>query len=477
MRFLPLLVLLLLGGLGVSCAGSKPAAPAPAVSHRHREQSAADSDRWYATNFVGAYERIGRHDSKWDGLARMAIGLMADGRSGRNPSVSASQGGARELSRSAVERGCTDPLVRYAAVRYRQSDLQRADLELANALREVANDMEQSGYHPFHKLYATLRAAEALEVNLPKKDSVPDLASPEAQTVEAMYHRAFGHLLDALRDRDVPEEEIYLMSREFLQQMVLQPRRFTEFGEQLDHELQKLWPDSARANLARGWFQNTHAWLARGHGFAGSVTEEAGRLFASRSRAAEQALLQAWAEDPTEHRIPTAMIDICLNLGRSRPEMEQWFQRGMKVASNNYRACSAKLNYLRPSWYGSPEIMLEFGRECVRNTNWTGSVPLILMDAHSYLSSYGRSTEAEQHQYWLRPEVWPDLKSVYEEILRRFPNQPGWHHNYAWFAYQCEAWDDLNEQLRLLGPVNYEYFGGQAAFNRIVEDAKKHAKP
>ena len=80
-------------------------------------------------------------------------------------------------------------------------------------------------------------------------------------------------------------------------------------------------------------------------------------------------------------------------------------------------------------------------------------------------------------RYWLQPEVWSDIRAAYEEFFRREPNAVSWRHNYAWYAYKCQAWDDLNAQLKLLGPVNYDYFGGRTAFDKMVAEAREHAKP
>lgn len=53
-------------------------------------------------------------------------------------------------------------------------------------------------------------------------------------------------------------------------------------------------------------------------------------------------------------------------------------------------------------------------------------------------------------------------------------SEGGWHHNFARLAYWCERWDELNEQLAQLGPVNYDYFGGKEAFDKMVRLAKEH---
>jgi hypothetical protein len=81
----------------------------------------------------------------------------------------------------------------------------------------------------------------------------------------------------------------------------------------------------------------------------------------------------------------------------------------------------------------------------------------------------------DQKKYWKDPEVWADIKSSFEKFFQLYPNETGWRHNYARYAYRCEQWDDLNKLIPLLGNVNYEYFGGKQEFEKMVALAKKRS--
>jgi hypothetical protein len=118
--------------------------------------------------------------------------------------------------------------------------------------------------------------------------------------------------------------------------------------------------------------------------------------------------------------------------------------------------------------------MLEFGRECVSNKQWGGHVPLILMDAHVAIQQQF-AADAEKVGYWKQPQVWTDLNSAFERFFELNPNEISWYHNYAWYAYQAGQWATLNKLIPKLGPVNYDYFGGQDKFEEMVSQAKKHA--
>src|SRR5439155_26002432 len=143
---------------------------------------------------------------------------------------------------------------------------------------------------------------------------------------------------------------------------------------------------------------------------------------------------KAWELNPRDERIAYQMIVIELGQGKGRPRMEMWFNRAAELNPNYYEAFHAKLYYLEPKWYGSPEEMIEFGRQCVASTNWGGRVPLILKDAHDSLAKY--LPKDKQASYWKRREVWKDIKAAFEKFLALNPDETRWRHNYARHAYR-----------------------------------------
>ena len=169
------------------------------------------------------------------------------------------------------------------------------------------------------------------------------------------------------------------------------------------------------------------------------------------------------------------MLRVELGQGKSRDRMELWFSRAMGIDTNSDAACYEKFLYVQPMWYGNPEEMLVFGRECAASTKWGGQVPLMLVTAHEWLSGWNKDAAAKQ-QYWKNPAVWQDVKMAYEKFFKLNPSETGWRHNYARHAYWAEQWDDLNKQLPLLGKVNYEYFGGKLEFDKMAAEAARHRR-
>jgi len=184
-------------------------------------------------------------------------------------------------------------------------------------------------------------------------------------------------------------------------------------------------------------------------------------------------LEHAWKLYPKDPEIAHQMMTVMLGQGGGRDRMELWFNRAMVLDTNDYEACSRKLYYLEPKWYGSKEAMLDFGHECVQNTNWAGRVPLVLVDAHwNYCQGY--IDKSEQTNYWKQPDVWDDIKSSYDRFFQLNPNTVGYYEYYAWYAYQAGQWDILNELIPKLGPETYYRFGGKDKFDKMVRLAKEH---
>ena len=167
------------------------------------------------------------------------------------------------------------------------------------------------------------------------------------------------------------------------------------------------------------------------------------------------------------------MINLELGQGEGRDRMELWFQRAMELDTNNYSACWQKAYYLEPKWYGSPEDLLKFGRECVASSKWGGRVPLVLVDAHTRLVRY--VPDGKQKEYWKRPEVWKDLKAGFDKYFQLCPDANGTRQRCALYAYRCEQWEELNKQLSLLKSVDYDYFGGKEKFEEMKRLAKDHS--
>ena len=422
--------------------------------------------QWNLGTSVGDYERVGNQDPKWDEPARKALEMFARIRSYGVSSVPNAVTNIGGLCGEAIKAGCDDPLIHYLHMRYTAGAPTKANEETASAYGAIATQIRKTQYSAIRKFYVNLRAAEAYKAAAGKNSHTP----PEVHSYRAT---ATAYLKEALRDKMMPVSEVYDACRDLLEATRLNKPSHESVFKQVEPLLLANWPQEAAIHLLRGDYYIDYAWHARGNGYADTVTEEGWKLFGERLALAEEALERAWTLDRTDARIPIKMITLELGQGEGRERMELWFQRAMELDPNNYEACWKKSYYLEPKWYGSPEDLLKFGRECVASGKWGGRVPLALVDAHMRLARY--VPEGKHKDYWKRPEVWKDLKAGFEKFFQNCPDANGTRQRYVLYAYKCEQWEELNRELSLLKSVDYAYFGGKAKFEEIQRLAKEHS--
>ncbi len=420
--------------------------------------------KWNLDTLVGDYERHGKRSIKWDEPAKAGLASFAEIR------VPAKAAKRKDLfdkivtaTRTAVTNGCDDPMIAYLHARFVMPDEKHTPKEHAEAFRRAAEGLSQGAYSPIRKFYAALRAAESLKTGTNTPPEVHDWRV-----------HASEYLNESVSDKTMPVEEVFDACEQLLNTVQQNRQQYERFYQAFEPIIFKNWPSNASLYLLKGTFYTKYAWHARGSDYASKVTDKGWDLFAQRLAEAEKALTKAWEMDPHNARIACKMITVELGQGEGRPRMELWFKRATDLDPNYWDAFDAKRYYLEPKWYGSPEAMLEFGRECVNSKKWGGHAPLILRDAHEALAKY--LDKEEQPAYWKQPHVWKDLHAAFEKFFDLNPDETGWRHNYALYAYRAEQWDELNRQIPLLGEINYEFFGGKEKYDKMVREAKAHVK-
>ena len=109
------------------------------------------------------------------------------------------------------------------------------------------------------------------------------------------------------------------------------------------------------------------------------------------------------------------------------------------------------------------------------NTNYTGSVRLLLADAH-YEASRELQDESSRSAYWQRTNVWSDIQLAFSQFFKLYPDKAGYRHNYARYAAWCGQWQEFENQVKLFPSTNYSYFGGVDRFNQMVTYAAQQTK-
>jgi hypothetical protein len=223
-------------------------------------------------------------------------------------------------------------------------------------------------------------------------------------------------------------------------------------GNQLNEELwqvrrQRLeeWakrkPHSVTARLAVAAFPVKYAWMARGGGYAGTVSPEGWKLFRERmeeGRKALEALDAKTKQDPGWYEL---MLDVATSQGWPREKFDAIFLEA--VAKHPYYPpfYFIRMQFYSPRWYGSAEEVKLVAEDAVERTrsrwgeimyarlNWT------MMDVRMF-----KSGQAD----------WPRMKAGFEQMTREYPD--AWNiNNFAKFACIARDQETLSALLPKIG--------------------------
>jgi hypothetical protein len=464
--------------LALFCASSTFAADPPAPEASAVPPISPASQKrydWTKKALVGGYDRVGKHDPKWDADARQALSLITEVWATPRQHKGLDRQ-AFELSQKAVEAGCDDPMVLY--VYARTFRVRGHNPEKSIALHERAADaLADSGYSAFYRALAQCRAAQLkLErYNYFKKTKGVENADDYSAAM-ARFDKATGLLVDVAKEADLPLTEWVELGD------VLDAVAIDKLGKlQVDKALplfEKSAPKVAYLTV-KGRLYTLWAWEARGGGFASTVTREGSKLMDDRLAVAQDALEEAWKLDPTDVDAAIRMLTVELGQGQGRQRMELWFKRATQANPDSLEAYNDKLYYLEPKWYGSPEDMLQFGRDCLKEGRFGTDVPLVLELAHTSLSHYthGGWQRTADPDYFKQPGVWADLKAVHEGYLKTDTGTDldYTRNRYAYLATLCGAWDDANKMFAVIGDHPDPGVWTPASFDAARKEAAEKA--
>ncbi len=333
------LLVLAAASLLLSCKPAPTPEPKPAPKSEANSATATNTaevktnapplDRlqWSLKARLAAYEKVGHRDPKWDEPARKAIEEFARQLAGKPNEGTNSIQRIKDWTAEAIKAGCDDPLVRYLHARFIVDWGNHSGQEIATAYSTVAEAMESSRYPHMVKFYAALRASFAVN-NARTGTNVP----PQVLQFRQL---ALNHLVPVVRDKTSPIEDVYAAAHELMVAVEGNTGQTETCYRAIEQPLFENWPDSAQANALKGKFYIKYAWLARGSGWADTVTDEGWKLFRERLDESDKAFQKAWELDPKMVEVATEMITVCLGKQKPRNEMEKWFQRAMELDPNN----------------------------------------------------------------------------------------------------------------------------------------------
>ncbi len=415
----------------------------PAQRARH----ARERLEWNRRLLVDSYEKVGNKDPRWDGPAREALTKAA--------LLFAGQGGpdtrpedVYKAARLAVDAGCDDPMILHVYATTSRAAEKLAAVEYKRRMAEATRALEASRYPAIKRGLEMMRHALAMT-----SDKMPQEDREEC-----------GRLLDAAL-RLIPEslaqgdqgrqadEVRYTLAWDIMSGQKFLTGDYQAAFEKVEAVLSKVPALKVACLQLEGEYLTYYAWEARGIGLAPTVTEEGWRKFGERLARADKALREAWAAEPSGERTPTLMMTVLKGTGCERPEMETWFRRAMEADVDNFNACFAMMDWLDPKWHGSPEEVLAFGRACRDTKNWQARITLLAADAH--IRAVQLKPSDEYRAYFARPEVWDDIRTIFEDYLSHRPNDAPARSTYAAFCYNSNKIEESARQFEKVGARLY----------------------
>ena len=432
------------------------------VPHEHNparrplvlSERAATCRDWLLRALDRGYAQGGHTNSQWDPLIHAAFVAYADYT--HAGTTLAHYAVLTNAVLVAAASGCGDPMVRYMQVRYGLVDTSARPELFALASLQAFRGLWDSPYHPLLKFMAGYRAVDAarqVDVNGDRSTLLSFVTTS---------------LEDSARDTNAPPEEVFEAAGRWVEHTPA--RGWVDMVlSDLQSIMERNWSREEAYFRFRGQAEIARAWNERGSGYANTVTAEGWAGFNKHLEQAEPFLDTAWKMNPSNAYTAYLMMKLELGQSRGRERMEQWFERAMALDTNYYDAASLMSYYLEPRWHGSVDEALEFARRCVTSTNWGGQVPLVLPQLHHSLAKF--KNLAESPDYWQRPEVWEDVRSGYERFFQLNPDAFAYRHNYAGDAFLCGHYAEFLAQTKLFGFTNFQFFGGQERFRRMLAKA------
>ncbi|QDU21280.1 hypothetical protein [Urbifossiella limnaea] len=434
---------------------------------------------WYRDSLVGGFDRSKGAQAPWAGKAREALQFRADEFAAREPSgldyrVKLSSDDALA---AAIAAGCDDPLVLYLRHRLDHAAYRFPLLgQAAATLVPIVEALWASEYGGVRKAHAI---QNLLTLQLPGDRDPPP---PESRVWDARYWEALGR---ACRDPDpYTQADVVELARVREEYVMAGGGTREKAHAETAARLAEAGAPAYTRLVVTGSFLIRHAWDARGRGLADTVTPEGHRLLRRRMAEAEAALAEAHDLDPDRPEAATQMLWVCVGLGHPREEMERWFGRAMRAEPDNTPACTVKIEYLHPKWYGTDDDYLGFAWQCVRTRNVHGRLPVVpvahVMAHHTLPRPIVFPTQlADLRAAYGRPNVWVLTRTALTVLTRADPELSKFRGLFARLACVAGRYDVARRELAgvadaaaggFLTPRELEYYRSWAAAG-ILPDA------
>lgn len=433
-------------GLTFLAAATAVGAEKPIPQDKARlEKRRADRLEWHRKTLRGSYDKAGKKDPRWDKAAGEALDLAARMFSSQvEPSIKPAD--VHAAAKKAVDAGCDDPLIQYLFARTSYGVESKNLRDYNRRVQAAAVLLASSQHSPYRRAVASRWAVEAKTSDAATKpedrpklqkelDAIIDLIprslieDPRTYDWEDVWYREINSLIAAHRQIEGDDQKAF---------------------DRVDARLAKIKQVEPLRLAVKGKYLVGSGWEARTSQVAAKVTEEQFRSFGNKLIQSREALTKAWKLNHDQPHVAETMLIVEKGIGQGdRAAMETWFDRAITLDGDDQQACWSKLDWLDPKWYGSFEDMMDFGKACAETKNWRTGITLLLADAH--MRVWQRIPQGEKVNYMRNPEVWNDIRTVFEDYLKHVPDDDAQRSKFAAICYLGAHYPMANAQFQALG--------------------------
>ena len=412
------------------------------------ERDRREEARWIQRQLIRAYDGSPHRKPAWDADARQTVLLATQwARSDRD------EARLLDICRKAAAAGADDPVFLYCAatVEQRHSDIspRQVFLPMLKAANVLLTERRSTCVVLMFRCDAMAIAAKS-----PADRNCIEIWGAR----NASLHFGLGR-----EDEPVPPALLYRWAWQILDPALDRAALIEEARRVLD-PLRRMIPDSVYPTLLeavayRNAANSSFACIENrpGHDPATSRRDEFLQF-------AEQLFDKAARMDPQNPMIAREMMLLYAQTGRET-EADRCYRDAMAADPDDAVTVARRLDTL-----GSGQ--LEFARGLLKQENWRGGLPFLLVEWHAERSRFAGDNVA----YFARPEVKADIQAVYARYLHLFPKDVFRRSAYARYMALCENWPEADRQMGLLGENwSPRVFGSRTAFEYAKTKAAKLA--
>ncbi|GAB2196145.1 hypothetical protein [Sessilibacter sp. MAH4] len=189
-------------------------------------------------------------------------------------------------------------------------------------------------------------------------------------------------------------------------------------------------PNSITPKIAIAGYYVSHAWLARGRGYANTVTPEGWQIFQEYMVKADDQLKKISGQGKLDPKWYDLMLDVGLAQKWPIYQYDTIYNEGVIKFPYYFPLYFNKATYLAPRWYGSPKLVNQYVEKTVSNQS----------DEEFANTLYARiNWSAQSNDMFTDGQTdWQKMKVGFDQVVKDFPHP--WNvNNYAKFA--CKAQD------------------------------------